>query len=137
VNRIVRRHYPTAKLPDDLRDGLDIARKATVTIELEESEGRERPMTIEDIFAARQPPFRTRQEIDDDLRMDREDGEASLVEGSQVGEAGPVMVSVVDENEPSASFATLEAGEAERRKGPNEQDRAGTLSRVAAARGFA
>ena len=30
-------------------------------------------MTFHDIFAARRPPFRKKEEIDDDLRADREE----------------------------------------------------------------
>jgi hypothetical protein len=36
MNRIVVQHYPVAKLPEELRKGIDPARKATVTVTEEE-----------------------------------------------------------------------------------------------------
>ncbi|HXY58008.1 MAG TPA: hypothetical protein VEH76_05450 [Methylocystis sp.] len=73
MNKIVKRHYPTARLPDDLRDGLDLARTATITIELEDSGSSKGASTVEDVISRREPPFRTKQEIDADLRLDREE----------------------------------------------------------------
>ncbi len=35
MNRIVREHYPAAKLPDDLRDEIGAEKKVTITIEAE------------------------------------------------------------------------------------------------------
>jgi hypothetical protein len=74
MNRIVRSHFPVEKLPQELREGLAPETRVTVTIEAETQSGNSRsPLTFQDIFAARQPPFRTKEEIDDDLRTDRED----------------------------------------------------------------
>jgi hypothetical protein len=73
MSRIVRAHFPVEKLPQELRVGLDLTRKATITVELEESGNSDSPMSFHDIFAARQPPFRKKEEIDDDLRADREE----------------------------------------------------------------
>ncbi|MBI1868757.1 MAG: hypothetical protein HYS06_10780 [Methylocystis sp.] len=73
MNRIVKHHYPAAKLPDDLRNGLDAARDVTITIETEDEDRPEHVMTIDEMFAARTPPFRTKEEIDEDLRRDREE----------------------------------------------------------------
>jgi hypothetical protein len=73
MNRIVREHFPIEKLPPELREGLAPETRVTVTIELEENGKPECPLTFHDIFAARQPPFRTKEEIDDDLRTDREE----------------------------------------------------------------
>ena len=73
MNKIVRAHFPVEKLPQELRVGLDLTRKATITIEIEENGTSEASMTFHDIFAARQPPFRKKEEIDDDLRADREE----------------------------------------------------------------
>jgi hypothetical protein len=72
MNRIVREHYPASKLPEDLRAGVDPSSTVTVTI-VEEEKRSEKVMSLEEIFALRTPPFRTAQEIDDDLRRDRDE----------------------------------------------------------------
>ena len=43
MNKIVRDHYPYAKLPDDLRDGLDPSKDVRVVIEQIESPEPTRP----------------------------------------------------------------------------------------------
>jgi hypothetical protein len=63
MNKIVRRHYPVERLPEDLRQELPDVREVTVTIESVESEQNVEPMTFEEIFAARKPPFRSADEI--------------------------------------------------------------------------
>jgi hypothetical protein len=72
MNRIVREHYPASNLPEDLRAGVDPASTVTVTI-VEEPQRPEGAATLEEIFASRQPPFRTRDEIDADLRRQRDE----------------------------------------------------------------
>jgi hypothetical protein len=72
MNRIVREHYPASKLPEDLRAGVDPSATVTVTI-VEEQKRREKVMTLEEIFALRRPPFRTAEEIDEDLRRQRDE----------------------------------------------------------------
>jgi hypothetical protein len=75
MNAVVRRHYPARKLPDDLRGDIDPSREVVVTVV--EEEPPERVMTLEEIFATRQPPDLTREEIDEhirSLREDRDDG---------------------------------------------------------------
>ncbi|WP_159730743.1 hypothetical protein [Methylosinus sp. Ce-a6] len=73
MNKIVRRHYPAANLPEDLRRELDGARDVTITIETEEEALPGRLTLLEELFASRRPPFRTKEEIDEDLRRDRDD----------------------------------------------------------------
>jgi hypothetical protein len=34
MNRIVREHYPVARLPEDLREGLDLGADVTVVVEM-------------------------------------------------------------------------------------------------------
>jgi hypothetical protein len=47
---------------------------ATVTVTVEEEEKRpEKVMTLEEIWALRAPPFRTAEEIDEQLRRDRDE----------------------------------------------------------------
>jgi hypothetical protein len=72
MNRIVRENYPASKLPEDLRVGVDPAATVTVTVE-EDAKPSEKVMSLEEIWALRAPPFRTAQEIDDNLRRDRDE----------------------------------------------------------------
>jgi hypothetical protein len=72
MNRIIREHYPASKLPEDLRAGVDPSSTVTVTI-VEEEKRPEKIMTLEEIFALRRPPFRTAEEIDEDLRRQRDE----------------------------------------------------------------
>jgi hypothetical protein len=39
MNKIVREHYPAAKLPEDLREGLDADAKVRVVVEVETPQG--------------------------------------------------------------------------------------------------
>jgi hypothetical protein len=75
MNKIIREHYPVSKLPSDLREGLDPSSEVKVTVEKEETPPHT-VMTLEDILAARKPPYRTAAEIDADLRRGREDADA-------------------------------------------------------------
>jgi hypothetical protein len=72
MNRIIRENYPASKLPEDLRAGVDPSSTVTVTI-VEEEKRPEKVMSLDEIWALRTPPFRTAQEIDDDLRRDRDE----------------------------------------------------------------
>jgi hypothetical protein len=72
MNRIIRENYPASKLPEDLRAGVDPSSTVTVTI-VEEEKRPEKVMTLDEIFALRRPPFRTAEEIDEDLRRQRDE----------------------------------------------------------------
>jgi hypothetical protein len=72
MNRIIRENYPAWKLPEDLRVGVDPASTVTVTI-VEEEQRPDKVMSLEEIWALRTPPFKTAQEIDDDLRRQRDE----------------------------------------------------------------
>jgi hypothetical protein len=72
MNRIVKEHYPASRWPEDLRQGVDPTAIVTVTI-VEEEVGPQRPATLEEVFASRRPPFRTPEEIDAELRRQRDD----------------------------------------------------------------
>jgi hypothetical protein len=72
MNSIVKSNYPAAKLPEDLRDGVDPASRVTVTVTVEE----QRPAhvrSLEEIFASRRPPFRSAEEIDAEIRRERDE----------------------------------------------------------------
>jgi hypothetical protein len=73
MNRIVKEHYPASKLPEDLRAGVDPSATVTVTVVEENATGPQEVMSLEEIWSLRAPPFRTAQEIDDDLRRDRDE----------------------------------------------------------------
>jgi len=72
MNRIIRENYPASRLPEDLRTGVDPTSTVTVTI-VEEERVPERVVSLEEIWAQRAPPFRTAQDIDDDLRRQRDE----------------------------------------------------------------
>jgi len=70
MNKIVR-NYPASKLPADLRPSEDLNARVTVTIE--EERRPEKVMSLEEIFAARHPPFRSKEEIDAEIRKQRDE----------------------------------------------------------------
>jgi hypothetical protein len=83
MNRIVKEHYPVANLPEDLRQGLDPSEEVRVIVEVagrDEAqvprsgwfEPPERIMSLEEIFALREPPFRSVEDIVADLRRERD-----------------------------------------------------------------
>jgi hypothetical protein len=72
MNKIVREDYPATKLPEDLREGLDPAAQVRVTIEVVSQSDGKRPMSLDEIFALRRPPFRSAEEIDRELREERD-----------------------------------------------------------------
>jgi hypothetical protein len=71
MNRVVREHYPASKLPTDLREGIDPDSKVTVTVVAEEQPAK-RP-TLDEIWARRQPPFRSVEEINRTLKESRDE----------------------------------------------------------------
>ncbi|HEX8665439.1 MAG TPA: hypothetical protein VF744_15560 [Beijerinckiaceae bacterium] len=72
MNAVVRRHYPARKLPDDLRGEIDPSKEVVVTVVVEEDRP-EHVMSLEEIFALRQPPFLSKEEIDEHIREMREE----------------------------------------------------------------
>jgi len=72
MNRVVKAHYPVSKLPEELRVEFDPRQLVTVEITAEEP-GPEKPLTLKEIFALRQPPFRSGKEIDEDVRRHRDE----------------------------------------------------------------
>jgi hypothetical protein len=71
MNKIVRENYPAAQLPEDLRPTDDPNARVTVTIEPEQRPGR--VMTLEEIFSQRGFRRRTKEEIDADIRRQRDE----------------------------------------------------------------
>lgn len=72
MNRIIREHYPASRLPDDLRTGVDPSSTVTVTI-VEEEKRPEEVMSLEEIFSLEGFRRRSAEEIDRDLRRQRDE----------------------------------------------------------------
>ncbi|PNG27925.1 hypothetical protein [Methylocella silvestris] len=72
MNRIVKEHYPAENLPEDLRADLTPGSQVTVTV-VEEDAPPEKVMSLAELFALRHPPFRSGEEIDADLRRQRDE----------------------------------------------------------------
>ncbi|PPD43249.1 MAG: hypothetical protein CTY15_10210 [Methylocystis sp.] len=61
MNKIVRQHYPAAKLPEELRIGIDPNAEVTITVETEEQP--ERIMSLEEMFALRRDVYASPEEV--------------------------------------------------------------------------
>ncbi len=72
MNKIIREHYPAAQLPEDLRPNGDPDARVTITIEAEERQP-DHVLSLEEIWAMREPPFRTKEEIDAEIRRQRDE----------------------------------------------------------------
>ena len=72
MNKIVR-NYPASNLPPDLREGVDPNARVTVTVELANEVPPHKPMTLEEMFALRQPPYRSAEDIVADVRQLRDE----------------------------------------------------------------
>jgi hypothetical protein len=73
MNKVILEHFPAAELPDRLRGEIDPSRRVTVTVV--EEEPPEEAMSLEQLFSMRQPPFLTKEEIDDHIRRLRDEWE--------------------------------------------------------------
>lgn len=71
MNRIVREHYPAAKLPDELREGIDP--NATVTITVETEASTEQILSLEEMFALRRDVFMSVRDVDEHVRAMRDE----------------------------------------------------------------
>jgi hypothetical protein len=71
MNKIVREHYPAAQLPEDLRPSNDPNARVTVTIE--EEKKPKRVMTLDEIFSQKGFRRRTKEQIDADIRRQRDE----------------------------------------------------------------
>jgi hypothetical protein len=71
MNKIVKEAYPATKLPEDLREGLDPSDEVRVTIEVVTKAPKPK-MSLDEIFALRQGPYRSVEEIDEELRRERD-----------------------------------------------------------------
>jgi hypothetical protein len=71
MNKIVREHYPVSHLPEDLRPSGDPTAKVTVIIE--EDKLSDRIMSLDEIFSQQGFRRRTKEEIDDEIRRQRDE----------------------------------------------------------------
>lgn len=71
MNKIVRESYPAAKLPEDLREGIDAGSRVKITVE--ELAPPHEVLTLDEIFALRRPPYRSKEDIDAEIRQLREE----------------------------------------------------------------
>jgi hypothetical protein len=72
MNKVVKEHYPASRLPEDLRTGVDPGATVTVTVE-QEATLPTAVVTLEQIWSSRKPPFKTAEEIDGELRRQRDE----------------------------------------------------------------
>ena len=77
MNKIVKRHLPVSELPANWRTELpaDVRVRVEIEVESEEHEGAAGPPSLDEILARRRPPYRSKNEIDEDLRKERDDWE--------------------------------------------------------------
>ena len=71
MNKIIRENYPASKLPEDLREGIDPSTRVTVTVV--EDRPSYQPMTLEEIWASRRPPYRSAEDIVGGIRQLRDE----------------------------------------------------------------
>jgi hypothetical protein len=72
MNSIVRSNYPAARLPEDLRNGVNPAATVTVMVTVEE-QCPPKVLSLAEIFASRPPPYRSQHEIDTEIRQQRDE----------------------------------------------------------------
>ena len=72
MNRIVRENYAVADLPEDLRDGFATDAEVRVVIE-PASPMPEKVLSIDELFALRRPPYKTTEEIVQQVRRMRDE----------------------------------------------------------------
>jgi hypothetical protein len=71
MNKIIRQNYPASKLPEEPRPGRNPA--VTVTVTVVEEDKPEQVMTLEEIFSLSGFRRRSKEEIDADIRRQRDE----------------------------------------------------------------
>jgi hypothetical protein len=71
MNKIVKQHYPAAKLPEELRVGIDPEAQMTITIEAETPP--ETVMPLEAMFALRRDVFASQEEANAHIEAMRDE----------------------------------------------------------------
>jgi hypothetical protein len=77
MNKIVKRHLPVSELPADWRTELpaDVRVRVEIEVESREHEGVVGLHSLDEILARRRSPYRSKNEIDEDLRKERDEWE--------------------------------------------------------------
>ncbi len=83
MNRIVRDNYPVAALPEDLRQELSGSEYVRLVIEADPTITRvasvfdepeaEAILSLKDLFALRRPPYKSTEEIVEEVRRQRDE----------------------------------------------------------------
>ena len=73
MNRIVREHYPAAKLPDDLRDEIGAEKRVTIAIEVENAAPDVRNDWFSKYEHIRRANFHSLEEVNDHVRSLRDE----------------------------------------------------------------
>jgi hypothetical protein len=74
MNKVIREHYPAAKLPEELRAGIDPNASVKITVEIEEPP--QRVMSLEEMFELRRDVFPSQRDIDDHVKTLRDEWDA-------------------------------------------------------------
>lgn len=74
MNKIVRQHYPAAKLPEELRVGIDPKSQVTITVETEPEP--DRVMSLQEMFAERRDVYASQSEINAHIDSIRDEWDA-------------------------------------------------------------
>lgn len=73
MNKIIREHFPAAKLPPELRAGIDPGAAVTVTIIVENQTHLEPVLTLEQMVALRLPSFNSIEDVNAHVRAMRDE----------------------------------------------------------------
>jgi hypothetical protein len=73
MNRIVREHYPAAKLPDDLRDEIGAGKRVTITIEVESADSDAHDDWFSKYEHIRRANYHSLEEINEHVRALRDE----------------------------------------------------------------
>lgn len=73
MNEIIRHHFPASRLPDELRGDLQPDDQVTVVVTKEDRPSTEqRIAALDAILAQRRPPYRSAEDIDAEIRRERD-----------------------------------------------------------------
>ncbi|HEY8579236.1 MAG TPA: hypothetical protein VIL72_05070 [Beijerinckiaceae bacterium] len=70
MNRIVRKHFPAERLPQELREGLEAGGYVTVIVEREQP--ARRAPSLDELFARARPTFKDAADAEAHLRRVRD-----------------------------------------------------------------
>lgn len=71
MNKFVIEGYPVERLPDDIQKRISDAKEVRVIVEVPDRPEDQRRVSLEEIFAARRPPFLEADEIMEEIYQGR------------------------------------------------------------------